>query len=230
MTTKTQRSRIYDGEGDRLMGPGDAIEKIVLLPDSTAPRAADAQPKLRILWGQNLVEDILAGRYRTLVCSVNAFDNSRGILSQIAAALPTSQWDQPSITAHAQRFPNHGKVAVIKYDMDAIEVLALLRPSKEPNLRLEDLSLGFHVVAEMIRRKTSRLPVATVSFLGGRANKLVGPGGGEPTFETVLRTMYEAGFTGDVYPSPWMWGASATGVYARYPFPESLESMRAGGF
>ncbi|NJO55498.1 MAG: hypothetical protein HC834_03120 [Rhodospirillales bacterium] len=221
MKTQTLRSRIYDGEGDRLMGPGDAVEKVVLLPDSTSTRDVSNSPKLRLLWGQYLLEDILAGRYRTLVCSVNAFDNSRGIIAQVAAALPTSQWDEPSITAYAKRFPNQGKVTVIKYDMDAIEVLALLRPTEAPSLRLEDVALGFKIVAEMIRRKTSRLPVASVSFLGGRANRLVDAQGNEPTFETVLRTMYEVGFSGDVYPAPWMWGASSTGVYARYPFPES---------
>ena len=224
------RSRIYDGEADRLVGPADAVEKITLLPDAVSMRQTSEAGHLRLLWGQNLVEDVCAGRYRSLVCSVNAFDNSRGIISQISAALPTSQWNEESITGYAKQFHHQGKVTVIKYDMDVIEVLALLRPTQAMHLRLEDLSLGFKIVAEMLRRKTQRLPAATVSFLGGRANKLVGPDDTEPTFETVLRTMYEAGFIGDVYPAPWMWNASTTGVYARYPFPASVESMRSGGF
>jgi len=42
--------------------------------------------------------------------------------------------------------------------------------------------------------------------------------------------MYDAGYTGDVYPSPTMWRAGHTGVYARYPFTGALDQMRGGGF
>lgn len=230
MPTQASHSRIYDGEGDRLMEHSAATDKVVLLPDTANSRQPESRPKLRIQWGQNMIEDVVAGHYRSMICSVNPFDNSRGIISRIARVLPTSQWDEPSITAHAKRFTHHGAVTVIKYDMDTLEVLALLRPSQQEFLRLEDLALGFKIVAEMIRRKPDRMPAASVSFLGGSANKLVDPAGAEPTFETVLRTMYDAGYIGDVYPAPWMWGASPTGVYARYPFPSSLHSMREGGF
>jgi hypothetical protein len=54
--------------------------------------------------------------------------------------------------------------------------------------------------------------------------------GQEPSFETILRTMYDAGFRGDVYPSLPMWELAPTGVFASYPFPESLDVMRSGGF
>ena len=54
--------------------------------------------------------------------------------------------------------------------------------------------------------------------------------GHEPSFETVLRTMHEAGYIGDVYPSPSMWRAGQTGVYARFPFTGALDQMRGGGF
>jgi hypothetical protein len=228
------KTRIYDGEGDQLMVHADVQDKITLLPDTgtaqAAPGLASARAKLRILWGQNLVEDILAGRYRTLVCSVNPIDNTHGVIAQIAHLLPTSQWDEPSVTAHAKRFAQQGVVTVIKYDMDAVEVLALLRPGKTETLRLDDLKEGFRIVAQMIRGKPQRRPTASVSFLGARANKLRDAAGHEPSFETVLRTMHEAGYEGDVYPAPWMWQASPTGVYARYPFPSSLNSMREGGF
>ena len=82
----------------------------------------------------------------------------------------------------------------------------------------------------MVRRKTQRLPTASVSFLGAHANKLVDEHDREPSFETVLRSMHDSGFTGDVYPAPWMWESAPTAVYARYPFPASLEAMREGGF
>jgi hypothetical protein len=42
--------------------------------------------------------------------------------------------------------------------------------------------------------------------------------------------MYDAGYREDVYPSPGMWEVAPTGVFATYPFPESLDTMRRGGF
>ena len=236
MTTKqanrrNNKLRIYDGQGDELMGDqASTSDRLVLVPDRMPSREADTTARIRLMWGQHLLDDLLAGRYRSLVCAVNAEDNSHGILSQVAQMLPTSQWTPHSITEHAKRFVTRDEVTVIKYDMDAVEVLALLRPAHRSHLTLADLTLGFKIVTEMVRRRTQRLPVASVSFLGARANKLIGEGGQEPTFETVLRTMHEAGFNGDVYPAPWMWESAPTAVYARYPFPDSLTTMREGGF
>ena len=221
---------IYDGQGDELMASQSLTERLVIVPDSMPSREPDPTRHIRLMWGQHLLDDLLAGQYRSLVCAVNAEDNSHGILSQVAKMLPTSQWTPHSITEHAKRFVARDQVTVIKYDMDAVEVLALLRPAHRSHLTLEDLSLGFKIVTEMVRRKTERRPVASVSFLGARANRLIGESGQEPTFETTLRTMYEAGFDGDVYPAPWMWESGATPVYARYPFPASLSAMREGGF
>ena len=42
--------------------------------------------------------------------------------------------------------------------------------------------------------------------------------------------MRDAGYTGDVYPSPRMWTYGHVGVYPSYPFPAGLDRMRAGGF
>lgn len=236
MTTKRPtREPIYDGEGDRLMAERhEAIDRIIMLPDKPPSKTPDTKPHIRIMWGQHLLEDLLSGRYRSLVCAVNAEDNSRGIIAQLADLLPTSQWDHQSVTARAKHFSiEGGKVKVLKYDMDAVEVLGLLRPPEHDRLTLEDLSLGFQIVTEMIRRSPQRLPSASVSFLGARSNALAKerssaehPG---PSFETVLRTMHEAGYPGDVYPAPAMWASSPTAVYARYPFPPSLEAMRHGG-
>ena len=61
-------------------------------------------------------------------------------------------------------------------------------------------------------------------------NRLLGRDGKEPSFETVLKTMYDAGYRGDVYPAPWMWESSPTAVFPRYPFPKSLTAMCEGGF
>lgn len=177
-----------------------------------------------------MLDDLVAGRYRTLVCSVNGEDNSRGIITHLAHQLPTSQWVGKTITDYAKRFAANDKVSVLKYDMDAVEVLAVLRPAGTDTLTLDDLSEGFAIVSEMMRRKTERRPAASVSFLGGRANRVVDGQGKEPSFESVLRTMHESGFVGDVYPAPWMWEIAPTSVYARYPFPGSVASMREGGY
>jgi hypothetical protein len=231
--TETRNPHIYDGDGDSLMhcDASNEYDHLILVPDAFPSKTPDRSARLRIMWGQHLLEDLLAGRYRTLVCAVNAEDNSHGIISQLATLLPTSQWGAPSITEHARQFSIVAdRAKVIKYDMDMVEVLAILRPKSHPHLTIEDLSKSFRIVAEMITRKTARLPSASVSFLDARANALVDKDGRQPSFETVLRVMHEAGYTGDVYPSPSMWRAGHTGLYARFPFTGALDQMRGGGF
>ncbi|MFA9479228.1 hypothetical protein ACERK3_13135 [Phycisphaerales bacterium AB-hyl4] len=229
MRTPVSQHRIYEGDGDALMAQATHTERIVIIPDAKPAKQPAAAPKLRLMWGQLLLDDLLSNRYRSLICAVNADDNSHGIISQVAEMLPTSQWTNRTITDHARRFIGHDQVTVIKYDMDVVEVLALLRPAGQEHLTLDDLGMGFQIIAEMLRRKTQRLPCASVSFLGARANLMLDEAGREPTFETVLRTMHESGFAGDVYPAPWMWEAP-TALYARYPFPQSITDMREGGF
>lgn len=222
--------RIYDGEGDQLMQQEARSERIILTPDSLPSKVPDATPRIRIMWGQHLLEDLLSGRYRTLVCAVNCVDNSRGIISQLAALLPTSQWDRDSITTYCKQFAGGDRVKVLKYDMDAVEVLAVARPASRDHLTIEDLEQAFRIVSEMIDNRSSRYPSASVSFLDAAANALRGRSGDEPSFETVIRTMYESGYRGDVYPSPSMWNASSIMLYPRYPFSPALEQMRGGGF
>ena len=227
----TKHPGIYEEDGDMLMQEApSAAGHITLVPDAPPSKNPDRTPRLRIMWGQHLLDDLIAGRYRSFVCAVNAHDNSRGIIAQLAASLPTSQWDDQTITEYARHFDNAGgKAKVLKYDMDAVEVLAILRPSGQTHLTLPDLSSAMRIAVEMIRAKPGRLPSASVSFLEARANVLAGPAGRTPTFEAVLRAMYESGYTGDVYPSPSLWRAGPTGVFARYPFPASLDVRRGGG-
>lgn len=224
--------RMYEGEGDALMAKErqDPGERIILVPDSLPSKVPDRAPRVRIMWGQHLLEDLLLGRYRSVVCAVNDRDNTHGIIAQIAALLPTSQWNEKSITAHAATLSEASRVKVLKLDMDMVEVLAILRPANSLHLTLEQLSTAFRLIGEMIRVRPQRFPSASVSFLGARANRLVGPDGREPTFETVLKIMHDAGYHGDVYPSPAMWMMPGVGVYARYPFTQALDRMRTGGF
>ena len=231
MTTEQQQSAsIYDGEGDKLMHDIQQHEHVTLVPDAPPSKQPDSTDRIRLMWGQHMLEDVVAGRYRSLVCAVNAVDNSHGIISQLAELIPTSQWDEQSITRHAKQFSSdNGPVKVIKYDMDMVEVLAVLRPTQRGHLMIEDVGVAFTIVSEMINRRTSRKPTASVSFLGARSNCLHDENGNEPSLENVLRVMYNAGYVGDVYPPPQMWNAD-TPVFARYPFPASVDQMRHGGF
>jgi hypothetical protein len=231
MSGRTHESHIYDGPGDDIAGQVDSGDRIILLPDSPiSQRDADATEKIRILWGQRLIDDLLAGRYRTLVCAVNAMDNSRGIISLLGDRLPTSQWRAASVTEYAKQFVQPHSVTVIKYDMDRVQVLGLLRPKDHENMTIGDLKSGFRIVSAMLRDHSDRQPAASVCFLGARANKLSEVNGQEPSFETVLKSMYESGYRGDVYPAPWMWESAPRGVFPRYPFPDGFKQMCDGGF
>jgi hypothetical protein len=225
--------RLYEAEGDLLMEADQRADRIVLLPSGDPRKASDERDRIRIQWGQHLLADLLAQRYRTVVCGVNPEDNSRGLIAQLAEMIPTSQWNAKSITDHAVSFSkslHSDDVLVLKYDLDAIEVLALLRPPGRSTFRLEDLAKGFRKVAQMIEGRRDRLPCASVSFLGAKSNRLTVSDGREPSFESVLKTMYEAGYRGDVYPALSLWQVAPTGVFATFPFPRSLDVMRKGGF
>jgi len=231
MNARLSDCHIYDGAGDDLAGQMDATNGLTLLPDAPAvQRTPDTTERIRILWGQRLIDDLIAGRYRGLVCAVNAKDNSHGIISSLAEQLPTSQWRESMITEFAKHFVQPNNVTVVKFDMDRVKVLGLLRPAEREHLTLRDLAQGFRIVSAMLHTRPDRLPVASVSFLGARANRLLDNNGREPSFESVLSTMYESGYRGDVYPAPWMWDAAAKGVFPRYPFPDSFKHMCDGGF
>lgn len=226
--------RLYDDDGEALMSNVSA-DHVTLLPD--APRESATAERIRILWGQPMLDDIVAGRYRTVVCGVNAEDNSHGIIAQLATLIPVSQWSAATITAHARMFMDsivrHGgadlEPYVVKYDLESVEVLAVLRPHGRDHFTMNDLTKGFRQVARMMDGRRERLPVASVSFLGARSNRLIDASGEEPSFESVLRAMYEAGYRGDVYPAPQAWKLGHVGVYSGYPFPPSLDEMRRGG-
>ena len=204
------------------------------------PRYASGQ-RLRILWGQDMLRDILDGRYRTVVCGVNDQDNSHGIIAQLCDLVAPSQWSSRSVTSYAKLFQESVAVHaahdrepyVLKFDLDSVLILGLLRPRGRDHFTLDDLSRGFVTVNKMLAERRDRLPVCTVSFLNARANKLIAGGAGasagsEPSFESVLKTMYHSGFRGDVYTSPAMWKFGTVGVFPSYPFPEGIERMRDG--
>ena len=224
--------KIYDGDGDALMEADRQANRLVIMPSGDPRKATKERDQIRIQWGQFLLADMMSRRYRTLVCGVNPEDNSHGIISTIGEMIPTSQWDNQSITKYAndyaQRSPDN--VLVLKFDMDEVNVLALLRPLNRDVFTLDDLRSGFSKIADMVERRWDRIPCASVSFLGAKSNRLVDADGNEPTFESVLRTVYDSGYRGDMYPSLRMWEIAPTGVFATYPFPASLKVMRSGGY
>ena len=235
MATKPQaesRPKIYDGDGDVLMEADRQANRLIIMPVGDPRRIETERKRIRIQWGQFLLNDMLTSKYRTLVCGVNPEDNSHGIISLIAEALPSSQWDNQSITKYAKGFSelSPDKTLVLKYDMDDVKVFALLRPLDRDVFTMEDFRTGFEKVSQMAEGRRDRMPMASVSFLGAKSNRLVDKDGNEPSFETVLRIMHESGYRGDVYPSAGMWELAPTGVFATYPFPDSLKVMRSGGF
>jgi hypothetical protein len=225
---------MYESDGDALMSretQGEGEERILLVPDALPSKVPDSTPRIRIMWGHHLIEDLLLGRYRSVVCAVNGKDNSRGIIAQLASLVPTSQWTEKLVTAQASQLADAtDRVRVMKFDLDLVEVLAVLRPDGSAQLTLDQLASAFGVIAEMVKHRPNRWPSASVSFLGARANRLVDANGREPSFEAVLKVMYDAGYYGDVYPSPAMWKLPHVGVFARYPFSRALDRMREGGF
>lgn len=232
--------KLYDGEGDALMsssGAASRSEHVTLLPE--APTAVDKAGRIRILWGQQMLPDLLAGRYRAVICGVNSEDNSHGIVAQLVDLMQTSQWTAKSVTSYARMFSEAISIHaaddrepyILKYDLDSLLILALLRPKGRDFFTLDDLARGFQTIHKMLQGRRERQPVASVSFLGARSNRMAcsmtDPS--EPAFEAVLQTMYEAGYRGDVYPAPGMWSLGHIGVFPSFPFPEGLDRMRAGG-
>jgi len=241
MTTTTRPSkpsepavRLYEGDAEGLLSSDLAPDRVTLLPGAGGKVAPGE--RLRIMWGQDMLRDLVDGRYRTVVCGVNAEDNSHGIIAQLCELITTSQWSARSVTSYAKMFQESVSIHaasdkqpyVLKFDLDSVLILALLRPSGKDHFTLDDLSRGFATVTKMLSERRERLPVASVSFLNARANRLMGRDGREPSFESVLGAMYGSGFRGDVYTSLAMWRYGNIGVFPSYPFPAGVERMRAG--
>ncbi len=226
--------RLYDDGADALMASDLSPDRISLLPGRSGK--IEAGRRIRILWGEDMLRDIVDGRYRAVICGVNDEDNSHGIVAQIVNLVTASQWSERTVTSYAKVF--HESVDlhaaedrepyVLKYDLDSILVFALLRPRGRDHFTLQDISRGFTTITRMLQGRRDRLPVASVSFLGARSNRLVGADGQEPSFETLLQTVYDAGFRGDMYPSPRLWQFGHVGVFPNFPFPEGLGRMREG--
>ena len=236
MTSSTDRSiKVYKEDADLLVEASTDAPCVMLLPHGD-PRSVAPRSRVRIQWGQHLLDDLVNGCYRTVVCGVNAEDNTHGILGELFKLIPTSQWTLESATSYAKMFRDAVSIHaredrepyVLKFDLDRLLILALLRPADRQYFLLEDLYRGFKTVSTMLEGRRERSPAATVSFLGAKSNRLLDHKGNEPSFEATLDAIYQAGFQGDVYPPVELWNCAPTGVFATYPFPESIERMRQG--
>jgi hypothetical protein len=236
MTTRAAPTslRLYDEDAEGLLRSDSFPDRVTLLPGDHG--SVRGRERIRILWGQDLLRDLLDGRYRTVICGVNDSDNSHGLIAQLVELVATSQWTSGSITSYARMFQESAVVHasrdrepyVLKFDLDSLLILAILRPKGRDHFTVEDLGRGFKTVAKMLHDRRERWPAATVSFLNAKANRLIAPDGREPSFESVLRTMFNAGYRGDVFTAPSMWRFGHVGVFPTYPFPEGLERMRTG--
>ncbi|MDG2030393.1 MAG: hypothetical protein P8J45_05250 [Phycisphaerales bacterium] len=236
MSNSVDRSiRIYKEDADLLVEATPSAPCVMLLPQGD-PRSATARTKLRIQWGQHLLDDLVNGCYRTVVCGVNAENNTQGLLGELLKLIPTSQWTLESATSYAKMFRDAVSIHaredrepyVLKFDLDRILILALLRPAGRDHFTLEDLYRGFKTIAKMMEGRRERQPAATVSFLGAKSNRLLDHQGEEPPFEAALEAIHKAGFEGDIYPPVELWNCAPTGVFGSYPFPDSVDRMRQG--
>jgi hypothetical protein len=231
--TSSAPMRLYDDDAESLLKSDLFPDRVTMLPGAGGSVAS--RERIRILWGQDLLRDLLDGRYRTVVCGVNDQDNSHGLIAQLVELMPTSQWTAASVTSYARMFQESAAIHaakdkepyILKFDLDSVLILGILRPKGRAHFTLDDLLRGFRTVARMLHERQERWPAATVSFLNAKANRLV-DGDTEPSFESVLRTMFNAGFRGDVFTAPSMWRFGHVGVFPTYPFPEGLERMRTG--
>jgi hypothetical protein len=117
---------------------------------------------------------------------------------------------------------------VLKFDLDRLLILALLRPAGREHFTLEDIFRGFRTVSRMVEGRRERLPICSVSFLGAKSNRLLDHERREPSFESVLQAMHQGGYGGDIYPPVGLWDVPKTAVFAKYPFPEGIQRMREG--
>ncbi|MEL6739114.1 MAG: hypothetical protein AAFP26_00500 [Planctomycetota bacterium] len=236
MPDAAENIELYEDHAEDLMASSQFPDRVSLLP----PQGGRMEPgrRIRILWGQDMLRDVVDGRYRTVICGVNDEDNAHGIIAQLVSLVTTSQWSERSVTSYARMFQESVSVHaahdrepyVLKYDLDSILILALLRPKGRAHFTLPDLTRGFKTVDKMLRARGDRAPVCTVSFLGARSNRLTTADGSneEPSFEKLLATLFDAGYRGDVYPSPKMWTHAGVGVFPSYPFPDGFHRMREG--
>src|SRR5262249_10825182 len=183
--------RLYEEDAEELLRSDQFPDRVSLLPSSPPGSAAwagggsggggaQAGERIRILWGQDMLRDVLDGRYRAVVCGVNDQDNSHGIIAQLVDLIHTSQWTARAVTSFAKMFQESVSVHaagdrepyVLKYDLDSLIILALLRPRGRDHFTIDDLSRGFATIAKMLRGRRERVPVASVSFLSARANPL----------------------------------------------------------
>jgi hypothetical protein len=60
-----QRPHIYDGDGDALMEADRQANRLVIMPVGDPRQVETSRKRIRIQWGQFLLNDMLTSRYRT---------------------------------------------------------------------------------------------------------------------------------------------------------------------
>ena len=165
--TEAVNFRLYDDEAERLLSSDQFPDKVTMLPGAAGQRTGE---RIRILWGQDLIRDLLDGRYRTVICGVNDRDNSHGIVAQVVELLHTSQWTPSSVTSYAKMFQDSVSVHaaadkepyVLKYDLIAAGARHSAPKGKATSPSM--IPPRFRTVSKMLSDRRERQPAATVSF------------------------------------------------------------------
>ncbi|MEL6908464.1 MAG: hypothetical protein AAFP22_23845, partial [Planctomycetota bacterium] len=95
--------------------------------------------------------------------------------AQIVDLIRTSQWTVDTVTNYAKMFQQSvathagrdSEPYVLKYDLDSVLVLALLRPKGQDHFTPVDLRRGFETVTSMLEHRIDRRPAAEADGRGG---------------------------------------------------------------
>ena len=92
--------RLYDDDADSLLSADSFPDRVSLLPSEHTQMQPGS--RIRVMWGQDMLRDVVDGRYRSVICSVNDEDNARGLIAQLVSLVTTSQWSVHAVTSYAK--------------------------------------------------------------------------------------------------------------------------------
>ncbi|CAG0996128.1 hypothetical protein PHYC_02573 [Phycisphaerales bacterium] len=101
-TTKPIPSlRLYEDEAESLFKSDLFPDRGTLLPGEG--RSVSARERIRIMWGQDMLRDIIDGRCRTVVCGVNDSGNSRH-RRHLVELITAGRWSGRRVSIYARMF------------------------------------------------------------------------------------------------------------------------------
>src|SRR6185369_2352920 len=112
-----------------------------------------------------MLRNVLDKRYQAIVVGVNDADNSHGIIAKLVELIRTSQWSARAVTSYAKMFQDSVAIHaardkepyVLKFDLDSLLILGILRPKGRDHFTLDDLGRGFATITKMLADRRDRL-------------------------------------------------------------------------